>query len=103
MSIPDRALERAPAGAQENTGREDPIEESPRTLTTHAKLVYMANQIAKFFAIHPEPEAVAGTADHLRKFWDPRMRRLIVEHFDAGGEGLGAIARKAIEQLKTKS
>jgi formate dehydrogenase subunit delta len=101
MSIPDRAsTERAPSGAHENTACDDAVEESPHTLTTHAKLVYMANQIAKFFAIHPEPEAVAGTADHLRKFWDPRMRRLIVEHFDAGGQGLDAITRKAVEQLK---
>ena len=39
------------------------------------KLVYMANQIGKFFAHGPEEEAVFNTADHLKKFWDPRMRK----------------------------
>ena len=42
------------------------------------KLVRMANQIASFFA-HEGPErATASIADHLRKFWDPRMRGQIV-------------------------
>jgi formate dehydrogenase subunit delta len=39
------------------------------------KLVYMANQIAKFFAPQGEERAVPGIADHIRKFWDPVMRR----------------------------
>jgi formate dehydrogenase subunit delta len=38
------------------------------------KLVYMANQIRKFFASQGEGAAVRGTAEHLKKFWDPRMR-----------------------------
>jgi formate dehydrogenase subunit delta len=106
MTTSDTPADRAPPGAhaaayEENAGMEARGPAHTGTLSTHAKLVYMANQIAKFFAIHPEPAAIAGTADHLRKFWDPRMRRLIIEHFDAGGEGLNAITRKAIEQLKT--
>ncbi|HWY13719.1 MAG TPA: formate dehydrogenase subunit delta [Rhizomicrobium sp.] len=39
------------------------------------KLVYMANQIAKFFAAQGEERAARGVADHLQKFWDPVMRR----------------------------
>jgi formate dehydrogenase subunit delta len=63
------------------------------------RLVYMANQIAGAFG-HQEPdEAVAATCDHIRRFWDPRMRRLIAEHLASGGEGLGDIARGAVEQL----
>jgi formate dehydrogenase subunit delta len=98
MTVANAPPDGAPLGAQTTA---DAAEDAPGTLSTHAKLVYMANQIAKFFAIHPEPEAIAGTADHLRKFWDPRMRRLIIEHYDAGGEGLNALTRQAIEQLKT--
>jgi formate dehydrogenase subunit delta len=64
------------------------------------KLTYMANQIARFFASQPEEKAVAGTADHLRRFWDPRMRRQILAHLDAGGEGLDPIARAALTRLK---
>jgi FdhD protein len=33
------------------------------------KLVYMANQIGKFFASQGEDQAVAGIANHLRKYW----------------------------------
>ncbi len=63
------------------------------------KLVYMANQIAKFFESQGQEKAVAGTADHLKKFWDPRMRTQIIAHVKAGGSGLDPVARKAIEQL----
>jgi len=60
-------------------------------------LVHMANQIADFFKIQPETEAVAGAADHIRKFWDPRMRAKMAEHLAHGGEGLNPIARKAVQ------
>jgi formate dehydrogenase subunit delta len=65
------------------------------------KLVYMANQIAKFFAHQGEDKAVAGVADHLEKFWDPRMRAAIVAHLDAGGNGLDPLVREAIKKLPT--
>ena len=65
------------------------------------KLVYMANQIGKFFATQGKDEAVAGTADHLKKFWDPRMRAAILAHLDAGGEGLDPSVRQAVELLKS--
>ena len=64
------------------------------------KLSYMANQIARFFASRPEEQAVAGTADHIHLFWDPRMRSQILAHLAAGGEGLDPIARAAIARLK---
>jgi len=63
------------------------------------RLVYMANQIGKFFASQGGDKAVAGTADHIRKFWDPRMRAGIFAHLEAGGEGLDPMVRQAIEQL----
>lgn len=66
------------------------------------KLVYMANQIGKFFATQGEGEAVAGTADHLKKFWDPRMRAAILAHLDTGGKGLDPSVRQAVEQLKNE-
>jgi formate dehydrogenase subunit delta len=64
------------------------------------KLVYMANQISKFFDSQGREQAVAGTADHIEKFWDPRMRAAIRAHLEAGGAGLDPVARGAIEQLK---
>lgn len=64
------------------------------------RLVYMANQIGKFFASQGADEAVAGTADHLHKFWDPRMRKMILDHAAQGGEGLDPLVKQAVEQLK---
>jgi formate dehydrogenase subunit delta len=64
------------------------------------KLVYMANQISKFFASQGQEQAAAGTADHIKKFWDPRMRSAIFAHLKAGGAGLDPVARTAIERLQ---
>jgi formate dehydrogenase subunit delta len=68
--------------------------------TSTDKLVYMANQISKFFASQGEAVAVNGTAEHLKKFWDPRMRASILRHLAAGGHGLDPIARHAVERLQ---
>ena len=64
------------------------------------KLVYMANQIGKFFNSQGQEQAVAGTADHIRKVWDPHMRASIAAHLEAGGTGLDPVARLAVERLK---
>ena len=51
-------------------------------------LVHMANRIGAFFAAQPDrAEALAGIADHLKKFWDPRMRAQILAAVDAGQTG----------------
>ena len=63
------------------------------------KLVYMANQIAKFFAAQGDDAAAAGVADHLQKFWDPRMRANIIAHAKSGGQGLSPSVAKAVAQL----
>jgi formate dehydrogenase subunit delta len=63
------------------------------------RLVYMANQIGAFFAAQGEEAAITGIADHLRKFWDPRMRAQIVTHLNAGGAGLSANVAAALQRL----
>ena len=64
------------------------------------RLTYMANQIGKFFQSQGHDKAVAGIAEHIRKFWDPRMRGAIFLHLDAGGADLDPDVREAIEVLK---
>lgn len=58
------------------------------------KLVMMANQIAANLAREPDP--AAATAEHIRLFWDPSMRRDILAH---GPEGLSDTAAAAIRKL----
>jgi len=70
---------------------------------TNDKLVYMANQIGAFFASQDAETASAKIAEHIGKFWDPRMRRAIIAHLDAGGAGLDPAARQAVETLRPRS
>jgi formate dehydrogenase subunit delta len=63
------------------------------------KLVRMANQIGAYFSAQGEDEAPAAIADHLKKFWDPRMRREIVAHVRGGGDGLDPLVARAVELL----
>ena len=81
----------------EQKSHETSSDHSPDTMH---RLVYMANQIGKFFVSQGEEQAVPGIADHLKKFWDPRMRAQILKHLDAGGAGLDPPVRRAVEQLK---
>jgi formate dehydrogenase subunit delta len=67
------------------------------------KLVYMANQIGKFFAPQGDDAMIAGVADHLKKFWDPRMRAQILAHLDAGGAGLDPQVAIALTRLRIEA
>ena len=67
------------------------------------KLVKMANEIAAFFAAEPERKvALEGIATHLKKFWEPRMRRAIFEALDAGGAGMSEHVREALTAHRQK-
>ena len=66
---------------------------------TSSDIVRMANQISDFFNAYPHDEAVRETANHLRSFWDPRMRAQLSDHISAGGEGLSDTALEAARLL----
>lgn len=68
-------------------------------MTSLDRLVLMANQIARNLEVGGADQAIAGTADHIEKFWDPRMRAMIRSHLRGGGDGLSDIARGAIARL----
>ena len=60
-------------------------------------LVRMANRIGDFFEAMPDrPEALEGIATHLKKFWDPRMRRQFLLVVDADAAALKPIVRDAV-------
>jgi len=47
------------------------------------KLVSMVNSIAAFFESETDARVVSeGIAGHVRKFWDPRMRRALIRYID---------------------
>jgi formate dehydrogenase subunit delta len=64
------------------------------------RLVYMANQIGWFFKSQGAGKSVPGIAEHIKKFWDPRMRSAILAHLEKGGAGLDPDVKEAITTLK---
>ena len=61
------------------------------------RLIYMANQIARNLAREHDP--VAAVANHIARYWEPRMRHLIADHLAAGGAGLDPVAASAVQRL----
>jgi formate dehydrogenase subunit delta len=68
------------------------------------KLIKMANDIGRFFASNAETEmaqeqARFGIADHIKRFWDPRMRRALLGAVAAGeAASLDAMVATALRQ-----
>jgi formate dehydrogenase subunit delta len=63
----------------------------------------MANQIGAFFEAEPDrATALEGIASHIKRFWDPRMRREILQWVDEHqGEGLSALVLEAIRTRRS--
>jgi formate dehydrogenase subunit delta len=69
------------------------------------RLVSMANDIGAFFNAEADKAVAAqGVANHIKRYWDPRMRHEIVAHYrEAGGAGLDPVARSAVALLATSA
>jgi|HubBroStandDraft_1064217.scaffolds.fasta_scaffold10464_3 formate dehydrogenase subunit delta len=66
-------------------------------------LVRMANDIGAYFAGYPNhDEAVEGIANHLRNFWEARMRSDIIEYVADGGDDLKPLVREAVLTMSGK-
>lgn len=63
-------------------------------------LIDMANRIGEFFDSMPDrEEALDGIADHIRRFWEPRMRRALLgalDEPDTNGVEMSAIVTEAL-------
>ncbi len=66
---------------------------------TPDKLIRMANQIATFFDSQ-SGDAAAEIADHLTKFWEPRMKNQLYAWADAGGDGLKPTVLAAVARMR---
>lgn len=64
------------------------------------KMVRMANQIAIFFKTLPGEDHPECVADHLRDYWEPRMRAQLLDHVAAGGDGLDEVVLRAADRLQ---
>ncbi|WP_295960870.1 formate dehydrogenase subunit delta [Rhodoferax sp.] len=63
-------------------------------------LIRMANQIGEFFETMPErEEALDDIATHIRKFWEPRMRRALLAALDTDeAQGMREIVLAALRK-----
>ena len=61
-------------------------------------LIEMANRIGEFFESMPDrDEALVGISEHIRSFWEPRMRRVILNALDnASASTMREIVRAAL-------
>ncbi|MBS3963452.1 MAG: formate dehydrogenase subunit delta [Methylomonas sp.] len=63
------------------------------------RLILMANQIGDFFAPYPPIRRQEGLRNHLRTYWEPRMREALLAHIECGGKGLNADVIAAAQLL----
>ena len=63
------------------------------------KMVHMANQIATFFKTQPGSGQAESVANHVRDFWEPRMREKLLRHVAEGGKGLDPVVVQAAQKL----
>lgn len=68
--------------------------------TTLPSYVRLANEIARQFEHRPPEAAATAVANHMRAVWDPRMKKALLAHLDAGGDDLSPIAALAAERLR---
>jgi formate dehydrogenase subunit delta len=63
-------------------------------------LIKMANEISAFFQSEDDHEHASHlVATHLRRYWEPRMRKEIIAYQATGGAGLNEIALRGVELL----
>lgn len=64
------------------------------------KIARMANQIAAFMESKPHEEGLAGLANHINDFWEPRMRNQLFALLDQGAEGLRPLVVEAAPRIR---
>ena len=62
-------------------------------------LVAMANDIADYFRAQGKEAAIAGIANHIRRYWTPRMQAKLSAYLDQGQGGLDELPRAAMARL----
>lgn len=61
-------------------------------------LVSMANDIAANLSFHRDADE--RIANHIRSFWAPRMRKLLLDYAADNGEGLSPEMTGALKKLR---
>lgn len=70
------------------------------SLPSTSPQVRLANDIAAQFRHQPPDEAAAAVAQHIRAFWEPRMRADLLRRAETEPEALDPLARAAARLLR---
>jgi formate dehydrogenase subunit delta len=64
-------------------------------------LIKMTNEIGEFFASASDPDQAArDVANHLRRYWEPRMRAQMLDYYEQRqGAGLTDLAKSGVAVL----
>jgi formate dehydrogenase subunit delta len=70
-------------------------------------LIKMTNEIGEFFAgadVNDPQAAARDVANHLKRYWDPRMRTQMLKYYEErGGKGLTDLGKSAVALLHAAS
>jgi formate dehydrogenase subunit delta len=76
------------------------MSETPHSRETGEHLVTMANDIANYFRPQGREEAIAGIANHIKRYWTVRMRQKLNAYLAQGDGGeLDELPRAAVDRL----
>jgi formate dehydrogenase subunit delta len=67
------------------------------------KLIRMAGEIAEFFKSYPEDKAAASIANHINRYWTPKMRTQFVTAAATPGRTLPPLLLAASAKIKTSN
>ena len=62
--------------------------------------IRLINKVVVHFGYLPTEQAVTEVAEHVRKFWDPRMKRRLFDLVDAEAGDLEPVALAAAALLR---
>ena len=66
----------------------------------NSNLIKMANNIGAFFKSEPDRAmAIQGVEQHIRNFWEPRMRKQIIAYVENGNQDLLDIVAEAVKHI----
>lgn len=67
---------------------------------TDAAEIRLINKVVIHFGYLPADRAATEVADHVRRFWEPRMRDRLLELVDSGSGALEPVALAAAALLR---
>jgi len=79
------------------------MSEASHTHESGERLVAMANDIGNYFRPQGRDEAITGIANHIMRYWTPRMRQKLNAYLAQGNGGLDDWPRAAVDCLNQQS